>query len=146
MRLGLSLFVLLFLTGSAFAQSGKLTSSDIAAGVFSAVERRAILDYYSAAPVPDRRDDEGGHGKGHGKHGKDGLPPGLAKKASLPPGLAKKRELPPGLAKRDLPPDLLMRLPDPRPGQQRIIVDSNVLLVDIATGIVLDILQDVVTR
>lgn len=144
MRLGLSLFVLLFMTGSAFAQSGKLTSSDIAAGIFSALERRAIAEYYGSGPADDR--DDGGHGKGHGKHGQDGLPPGLAKKASLPPGLAKKRELPPGLAKRDLPPDLLMRLPEPRPGQRRIIVDNNVLLVDIATGIVLDILQDVVTR
>jgi hypothetical protein len=70
--------------------------------------------------------------------------PGSTK--SLPPGIAKKvargGALPPGIAKRYLPQDLLVQLP-PRPGCQWAIVDNDVVLIAAATGLVVDILADV---
>ncbi|CCQ72065.1 hypothetical protein [Magnetospira sp. QH-2] len=87
-----------------------------------------------------------GHGKGKGK----GLPPGLAKRDSLPPGLAKHVEkhgkLPPGLSKSDLPNDLSDQLPPPPVGTERQVVDNDVVLIEKATGTVLDVLYDVVTK
>ncbi len=83
------------------------------------------------------------------KDKKKGLPPGLAKKDKLPPGLSKQLErngtLPPGLAKRELPSDLEVELPKPGQGLERAIVDNAVVLVEKATGRIVDILRDVVT-
>lgn len=78
------------------------------------------------------------------KHGKKGLPPGLAKRNGLPPGLAKREQLPPGLAKRALPPGLSGALPPTPEGTERAIVGNNVVLIQKATGVVLDILLDAV--
>jgi Ni/Co efflux regulator RcnB len=64
----------------------------------------------------------------------------------LPPGIAKNyargKPLPPGIAKKVVPYDLLQRLPE-RPGYTYYIVDDDVVLVAIATGVVADILVDV---
>ena len=72
---------------------------------------------------------------------------GLALRDALPPGLERQLErngtLPPGLAKRALPSDLESKLPPPAPGTERVIVERDVVLVDLATGIVRDILRDV---
>ncbi len=121
------------------------TGSDVADVVFGAVERHLIEEYFGKKAVQGNDD----HGKGKGKHKKKSkgkskqLPPGLAKRDKLPPGLAKRSKLPPGLAKRDIPPNLAARLGTPAQGTERIIVDDNVLLIESATGIVLDILQGV---
>ena len=99
--------------------------------------------------------DKGDKGKGKGK-GKDkskgkskGLPPGLAKRDSLPPGLQKQLEkngrLPAGLAKRDLPDDLTSKLPKRADSQEVTVVDNDVVLIDKATGVILDVITDVVT-
>ena len=72
------------------------------------------------------------------------MPPGLAKRDRLPPGLAKRDKLPPGLAKRNIPPELAKQLGLPAEGTERVIVDNNVLLIETATGVVLDILRDVI--
>jgi hypothetical protein len=70
--------------------------------------------------------------------------PGSAK--PLPPGIARKiargGTLPPGIAKRYLPQDLLVQLP-PRPGCRWVLVDNDVVLIAAATGIIVDILVDV---
>lgn len=114
----------------------------------------------SASTSDDDYDDDSGKkgknkgagknkGKGQGKNKNKGLPPGLAKRQQLPPGLqnrlAKQGRLPPGLAKRDLPDDLQANLPPPQDGTDRIIAGNDVVLVDVATNAVLDILYDVVT-
>ena len=82
--------------------------------------------------------------KGNKKDKSKKLPPGLAKKEQLPPGLAKQLErngtLPPGLAKRDLPEDLESRLPLLPKTHQRIRVDDDIVLIEKATGRILDIL------
>ncbi len=66
-----------------------------------------------------------------------GLPPGIAK------NLARGKPLPPGIAKKYLPTGLLGLLPPPPRGFERIIVDGRVLLVEIATRVVHDILTDI---
>ena len=64
------------------------------------------------------------------------LPPGIAKK------VARGGTLPPGIAKRYLPDNLLVQIP-PRAGCQWVIVDNDVVLIAAATGVIVDILADV---
>ncbi len=75
------------------------------------------------------------------------LPPGLAKRETLPPGLAKQLQvngtLPPGLAKRDLPADLESRLPPILPGQKRMLVGDDMLLIEEKTNRILDIVRGI---
>ncbi|MCK5496461.1 MAG: RcnB family protein [Hyphomicrobiaceae bacterium] len=47
------------------------------------------------------------------------------------------------MAKRQLPNNLLSQLPPPPRGYERVIVDNDVLLVNIATQIVHDVLTGV---
>jgi len=127
--------------------------------VFSEVERRLIRDYYHeryGSVDRDRhyrdrddereRDDYGGRAKKHkkkkgkGKHysgpgNPKGLPPGIAKK------LARGGTLPPGIAKKNLPADLDSRLPPVRDGYERMEVDGRVVLVDIASDTIVDIIR-----
>ena len=66
----------------------------------------------------------------------------------MPRGLARQYgrngTLPPGLAKRALPEDLSRRLPRQRFSTERVVVDQDVLLIEQATGVILDILTDVI--
>ena len=78
------------------------------------------------------------HGKGKKKQ--KGLPPGIAK------NLARGKPLPPGIAKQMLPQGLVALLPPPPHGFERIIVDGKVLLVEVATRAIHDILVDVILR
>lgn len=135
------------------AQAPKMTQSDHRIqAVFDEVEKRIIKEYFG------KNDDDGDEkgkgkdkdkGKGHG-HGKSGsMPPGLAKRDSLPPGLQRQLDkngrLPPGLAKRELPADLHFKLKPPPNGTERAIVDNAVVLLEKATGRVLDAIENVVT-
>jgi Ni/Co efflux regulator RcnB len=100
--------------------------------VFSESEIKTIRAYYE------------GHGSGHaagkgkGKHKHKSLPPGIAK------NLARGKPLPPGIAKRSLPYDLTRQLPRPRSGYEIIVVAGKVLLIEVATQIVRDVLTDAV--
>lgn len=69
--------------------------------------------------------------------GAEALPPGIRKR------LARGKPLPPGIAKRFLPGDLRSRIEIPR-GYEVIEVGLDVLLVEVATNIVHDVLVDVV--
>lgn len=64
---------------------------------------------------------------------------------SLPPGIRKKvargKPLPPGIAK-NFPADLHGRLP-PRPGYDWRTVGPDVVLIEAATGVVVDVLKDI---
>jgi hypothetical protein len=124
--------------------------------VFSELEKRLLSDYFGAgkASTGGEKKTKKSKGKktkakGKGKGGRGGgPPPGLAKKGSLPPGLARQLErngtLPPGLAKRDLPTDLEAKLPPTDAGHERVIVDNDVVLIEQATGRILDILENVI--
>ncbi len=127
----------------AFAQSaaGTVNSAGSAVvataeDVFSEIERRTILRFFGkdVAPAPVAQE-KGKKGKGNGQ-------PGFAKHGRLPPGLAKKEKLPPGLAKKNLPDDLIKQLPPPRAGTERAIVDKAVVLIEQATGKVLDVIAE----
>ena len=80
------------------------------------------------------------HKQSHGKRGKKakGMPPGIAK------NLARGKPLPPGIAKQYLPVGLRDLLPAAPHGYERIMVDGKVLLVEIATRVIHDILTDVI--
>jgi hypothetical protein len=72
--------------------------------------------------------------------GKKSLPPGIEK------NLARGKALPPGIAKQLLPADLVRLLPPARDGYERITVSGKVLLVEIATQLIHDVLEDVILR
>ncbi len=124
--------------------------------IFSAAERRIIAEYY-AANYLDADDDgdslganERGQGNDQGKGKGKGQGQGKGRSGGLPPGLEKHLErngqLPPGLTGRDLPVGLSGQLPPVRQGTRRIIVDRDVVLIDIATNVVIDVLIDVLRR
>lgn len=75
---------------------------------------------------------------GNGRGRKGGLPPGIAK------NLQRGKPLPPGIAKQYLPQDLLVRLPRAGDGLEYLVVAGKLLLVEIATQIVRDVLLDAV--
>ena len=52
--------------------------------------------------------------------------------------------LPPGIAKQQLPADLARRLPPVPSGYERVVVDGRVLLVEIATQVIHDVLEDLI--
>lgn len=110
--------------------------------IIGEIERRIMRDYYQRHYEDWERQTGGKKNKKKGNG--NGLPPGLAKRGELPPGLAKQLvrngQLPPGLEKRDLPPDLLSRLPRLDPAYRYVIADDKVMLVRRATNVILDIL------
>jgi hypothetical protein len=86
----------------------------------TAGERQTILGYFQQHPAAVA--------------GTKPLPPGIAKK------IARGGAMPPGIAKRYFPADLVGVLP-PRPGQQWVIAGSDVLLMEMATNVVVDLLR-----
>ena len=96
----------------------------------------------------DKKNKDKGHKKDKSKS--KGMPPGLAKRDSLPPGLQKQLDkngrLPPGLAKRALPNELTSKLPERTVDQDVVVVEKDVVLMDKATGVILDVIKGVVRR
>lgn len=114
---------------------------------FSQAEITLIRDVLGAATGTDLSDDDDDdddhdHDKKNKKNKKyksgkgKGLPPGIAK------NWARGKPLPPGIAKRDLPDNLAAQL-STRQNTRASIVGSDVVLEDIATGLVVDIIVDV---
>jgi len=87
--------------------------------VITTGERQTILGYFQQHPAYYA--------------GAQPLPPGIAKK------IARGGTMPPGIAKRYFPGELIGLLP-PRPGQQWVVVGTDVLLIQAATNLILDIL------
>ena len=103
---------------SGFADSGQVTLS----ATITAIESQTISAYFQQ------------HQASYA--GMKPLPPGIAKK------IARGGTLPPGIAKRYFPNDLIAQLP-PRPGQQWVIVGTDVLLIHAGTSLILDLLARV---
>lgn len=153
MRLGLVLVFVCALAapaGAPLAQAGSAEGEDLAAVVFTEVERRIIEEFFGKDVGQQAEEKES---KDKGKPDKDKgkaqeMPPGLAQMDQLPAGLQRHLEkygtLPPGLEKRRLPGDLESLLPRARPGTERVIVGNDVFLIQKATGLVLDILLDAI--
>ena len=115
--------------------SGAMPAVAADAGIsveFSDDEVRIISAWYRDHGSASER------GNGKGKH--KGLPPGIAK------NLSRGKPLPPGIAKQHLPDGLVHALPAPPRGYERVIIDGKVLLVEIATQVIHDILTDIVLR
>jgi hypothetical protein len=93
----------------------------VAAALFGAPDRQLIANYFL-------------RNSGY----LDSLPPGIRKQ------LVTKGRLPPGIAKKALPPGLAGQLSPLPSGFDRMIIGPDVLLVEIATGIIVDIIRDVV--
>lgn len=99
--------------------------------VFGKDEAAVIQQYYAQHPV------DAGKGGKNGQKVKP-LPPGIAK------NLARGKPLPPGIAKQQLPQDLVRMLPPVHAGYERVYVDGRVLLVDMATQVIHDVLMEAV--
>lgn len=97
---------------------------------FDARQRSVVHDYYVESYRAGR------------------CPPGLAKKNNgcLPPGQAKKwvvgRPLPQGVVSYDLPPRVVVSLGTPPVGHRYVRVASDILLIAVGTGLVVDAIQD----
>jgi len=114
--------MLLFAPARAEAQRRAVAGVEITAGVTLTVgQRESIRSYYVAHPQPDA----------------GALPPGIRKK------LARGKPLPPGIAKKMAPADLVRTVAVPA-GYEVVEAGLDVLLVEVATGIIHDILMDVV--
>ena len=74
-------------------------------------------------------------------------PRGMGRK-SLPPGIARNlqrgKSLPPGIAKQVLPARLTQVLPAAPKGFERVVIDGKILLVEIATQVIHDVLEDAI--
>ena len=101
---------------------------------FTVDEVCIIADWYHDQAGVSRK----GKGKDKGNGGRKGLPPGIAK------NLARGKALPPGIAMQSLPAPLVAQLPPAPDGYQRVVIDGRVLLVEIATRVIHDMLEDLV--
>jgi len=136
------------------AKSTQSSHEAMAGDAFSDTERRLICDYYGVAACGSANMLSTHKGKPKGAIGskeKTALPPpGLSDREELPPGLERQYQrngkLPPGLQKRQMPDDLSRTLPRHADGVERVIAGDDILLVQTATGIVLDILEGVAAR
>jgi hypothetical protein len=107
--------------------------------VFSDNEISVISAYYRDHSATYSQKGNGKNGNGNNK-GQKSLPPGIAM------NLQRGKSLPPGIAKQVLPTGLIDLLPAPRRGFERILVDGKVLLVEIATQVIHDVLEDLILR
>ena len=114
-------------------------------GAFNELERQTIKKYFKENEYVHYIEEDESHS---GKNKNKGKSKNKGKNKDLPPGIAKNLErgkpLPPGIAKRDLPHGLDSSLPERRDGYERTIVGNDMVLVDIDTGIIADIIVDAV--
>jgi len=119
-NLGITIILLLSVPTSA----GELGLS----AVFTDGEVSIIRAYYREQGAPQ-----------HGKRKKaGGLPPGIAR------NLKRGKPLPRGIAKQALPIGLVDLLPPPPRGYERVVLSGKILLVEVATQVIHDVLEDVV--
>lgn len=148
--LGLGLLVLgaAAMPAASFAASQGAKKESTVEVIFKEIEKQIIREYFGGE-TDNAAKGRGGKKKAKGGRG-GGLPPGLAKREKLPPGLerqlVKNGTLPPGISKRALPPGLNSRLGPLPAGMERVIVGGDVALVEIATGVIIDILKDVLSN
>lgn len=105
--------------------SGRVAIRDDRGAVhFSERDRAIISKYFRAHPIKK-------------------APPGLAKREKLPPGLGRRDTLPSGLDGRPLPRDLESRLTALPAAQERMLLGTDVVLIQRNSRLILDILHAV---
>lgn len=124
-----SIVTALFVLVSVFSLPSRAGAEASVGVVFSEAEISIIATWYH---------DQGAASNKGGNKKQKGLPPGIAK------NLTRGKPLPPGISKKYLPDGLRHALPPPPKGYERIIVDGKVLLVEIASRVIHDILVDIV--
>jgi len=127
----------------------EITTAVVKAGVsgaFNELERQMIKKYFSEHKYVHIVEDNDDYKKSSYKY--KGKPKNKGKNKGLPPGIAKNLErgkpLPPGIAKRNLPAGLEASLPGKHDGYETLIVGDDVVLVEIDTGKIADIITDAV--
>ena len=111
-----------FLPGEAEAQSGRdARVVGVAVDTLSVRMKAQIRDYYAARSAV----------------GAKALPPGIRR------NLQRGKRLPPGIAKRTVPDELLARL-SIGDGYELVEVGLDVLLVEVATKVIHDVLMDII--
>lgn len=118
---------------------------ELAQFVFSAAERSIITDYYGGGDAGENAERGKGAGKNRGNKGRGNKGQGVGSQG-LPPGLAGREVLPPGIAMRQLPGTLTSQLPPAPTGFERAIIDNDLVLVEVGTRIVHDIITDIVNK
>jgi Ni/Co efflux regulator RcnB len=145
----LSTLFLISVPGLVVGDVVKDIAKKAAEAAFTEAERQAIEKYYEVtAPIRGEeyeKDHDDSDGKEISVKKKKDKGKGKNKRKELPKGIAKKLErggtLPPGMAKRGLPGNLEKELPPAPKGYERIVSDGQVVLTDIATGIISDIIN-----
>jgi len=117
------------------------TAKEMGDVIFKEVEKRAIEEFFGKkaadAVTGGKKGKKAKKGKGRGRGRGGGLPPGLQKQ------LERNGTLPPGLAKRELPPGLQKKLGAAPPGTERVIAGNDMVLLEKATGKILDVITGV---
>ena len=117
------------ITAALLAGAGESRAVEVSAHiVFGSTEISIIREYFHEHEYKNT----------HKKKGEKSLPPGIAR------NLGRGKPLPPGIAKQVLPTGLLNQLPPAPRGFERLIVDGKVLLVEIATQVIHDVLEDLI--
>ena len=112
------------------------TGADVAGKLITAAEKEIIRHYFATGTKSTG---------GQAASGKKGKSKDQGAK-QMPQGTAMKLErggmMPPGIERTRFPSDLLRQLPNRPAGQESGIVGNDVVLIEIATGLILDILTD----
>ena len=126
--------ILAVLVAACFLNSAQAADAGVRV-TFSDAEVQTISAWYREQ-TDSNKGNKGKKGKGH----QNSLPPGIEK------NLARGKSLPPGIAKQYLPADLRHSLPAAPDGYERIIAGGKVLLVEVATQIIHDVLTDIIVE
>lgn len=113
------------------------TAAPVAAPVISSVSVVLTSDQIAAVRAHFSGNGRGnGNSNGRGRNG--GLPPGIAR------NLERGKALPPGIARQYLPGSLVTVLPDLDRGLEYVVAGGKLLLVEVATQVIRDVLIDAV--
>lgn len=127
------------LAGAVLLLATPVPAGEITGKLITRAERQIIEHYFDSGSRSQAKSQGGRKGNAQNKgKGKKNLPKGIAMK------LARGGTLPPGIAKRNLPSSLNRQLPERPRGQEYKVVDDNVVLIEAATGVILDILEHVI--
>jgi Ni/Co efflux regulator RcnB len=113
------------LLGAVLAAGLLLAAGPAVAGKQISAKEKQIIERFFAKNPSDTSD----------KAKNKGMPKGMDKK------LARGGTLPPGIQKTRLPKKLASKLPERPKNEELVIVDEDVVLIDTATGIILDMLE-----
>ena len=140
----MSIFVLVFAPTIVVGQIVEDIAKKAAEAAFSEAERQVIGKYYQVT-APIRGEDVNLSDSRGNVRKKNNKGKGNNKRGELPKGIAKKLErggtLPPGHAKRYLSSDLERQLPKSPDGYERIESEGQVILRNVATGVISDIID-----